>query len=119
MRARRFNSSAADSAFLRQRRELPYGVWTLADGGQVLFDRDYHPIWQRSPDAGAAIQVAAWRWVDWVQQNYFFDDDNPPSHDGATKKMCTRILADFANGEPIDHFWRAHEARRSKRHAAR
>jgi len=109
MRRRRFDLSSAD----RQRRELPYGVWTLADGGQVLFDRDYFPIWQRSPDAGvAAIRVAAWRWVDWTQQNHFFDDDNAPFHDDATKKTCARILADFITGKPIDQYWRAHEARR-------
>jgi hypothetical protein len=93
-----------------QRRELPYGVWTLADGGQVLFDRDYFPIWQRS--AGAAVRVTAWRWIHWVEQNHFFDDDNPPWDDDATKKTCARVLADFVAGKPIDQYWRAHEARR-------
>jgi hypothetical protein len=109
MRRRRFDLSSAD----RQRRELPYGVWALADGGQVLFNRNYCPIWQRSPDAGATA-VQHWRWIDWVQQNYFFDDGNAPSHDGATKKTCARILADFIAGKPVDQYWRAHETRRSK-----
>jgi hypothetical protein len=109
MRARRrFNLSSADGAL---RRELPYGVWTTAGGGQILFNRDYSPIWQRSANA-AAIRIAAWRWVDWAQQNYFFDDDNAPFHDGATKKICARIVADFIAGKPIDQYWRAHETRR-------
>jgi hypothetical protein len=25
---------------------LPYGVWTLEDGSQVLFNRGYLPLWQ-------------------------------------------------------------------------
>jgi hypothetical protein len=28
---------------------LPYGIWICADGREVLFNRAYSPIWQRSP----------------------------------------------------------------------
>src|SRR4051812_39497549 len=31
------------------RKSLLYGMWTCADGGQVLFNRHYHPIWWRYP----------------------------------------------------------------------
>ena len=26
---------------------LPYGIWTCADGREILFNRDYKPIWSR------------------------------------------------------------------------
>jgi hypothetical protein len=38
------------------RRALPYGMWTCADGREVLFNRSYQPLWQRRP--GGRIEAA-------------------------------------------------------------
>jgi len=35
------------------RRWLPYGMWTCADGRQVLFNRGYRAIWERLPGRAA------------------------------------------------------------------
>lgn len=34
--------------FIPSRLWLPYGFWTLKDGSEVLFSRDYHPLWRVS-----------------------------------------------------------------------
>jgi hypothetical protein len=39
---------------------LPYGVWTLHDGGQVLFNRDYEPLWCRRDGRVWPADRAAW-----------------------------------------------------------
>ena len=42
---------------------LPFGVWTLTDGqGEVLFNREFQPLWGRS-EGEAAVKVAAERCV--------------------------------------------------------
>ena len=55
---------------------LPYGVWTSADGRQVLFNRRYHPIWQRDTAGNVKVADADER-VEWKTQNYFYNDGTP------------------------------------------
>jgi hypothetical protein len=86
----------------RLRETMPYGMWTCEDGRQVLFNRDYHPIWQRYPGA-PAIPADPEEWVLQIkQQNYFFDDSNPPwirkgqgREYGPTARLCRKILAEW------------------------
>jgi len=55
----------------------PYGVWTCADGREVLFNRDYTPILERRP--GQPVRVAnPHEWVFWIHQTWFFNDCTPP-----------------------------------------
>ena len=35
----------------------PYGMWTVADGRQVLFNRNYRPILERYPGAPAKAVI--------------------------------------------------------------
>src|SRR5262245_40469129 len=54
----------------------PYGIWTCADGRQVIFNRDYIPILERYP--GQACRAAnPSEWVDWVEQRWFYNDGTP------------------------------------------
>jgi hypothetical protein len=54
----------------------PYGIWTCADGRQVLFNRDYTPILQRYP--GQYCQPAdPSEWVNFVEQRWFYNDGTP------------------------------------------
>src|ERR1700719_1158728 len=84
------------------RAELPYGVWREADGAEVLFTRDYHPIWRRAADGSVSRitspvgQVAPGRvWIHWVAQNWFFNDSNTPWHCAETRRRCEAILRDW------------------------
>jgi hypothetical protein len=83
-------------------RWLPYGMWTCADGREVLFNRGYRPIWERRP--GKAAQKAnPGEWVDWIKQEWFFH----VGEFGTTKKAerarapVERALLDFLYGGPV------------------
>jgi hypothetical protein len=63
--------------FGRWRLACPYGLWTCADGREVLFNRYYRPVYQRYP--GQPAQTAdPTEWVPHVSQQYFFNDGNAP-----------------------------------------
>ncbi|RZJ02106.1 MAG: hypothetical protein EON90_00480 [Brevundimonas sp.] len=47
----------------------PYGYWTLADGSEVLFSRDYFPLWRIANDI--VERMEPWWWIDWTSQQYF------------------------------------------------
>ena len=81
-----------------RRTRLPYGVWTCADGREVIFNRFYTPIWQRLDGVVLAADPA--EWVTWTTQRWFYVD-------GDTRQpadLCRRIegiLAAFQNGEDV------------------
>ena len=54
----------------------PYGIWTCADGRQVIFNRRYKPMWQRLLD-GRVVLADPTEWVHWRQQDWFYDDGTP------------------------------------------
>lgn len=64
-------------SFEPMRLRLAYGVWTELDGTKVLFSRDYFPLWRISSD-GEVSPDDPWRWVDFVEEEFFWDDRNPP-----------------------------------------
>jgi hypothetical protein len=59
---------------------IPYGKWTCADGREVLFNRKYCPILQRTPRGVQSKTALAdpSEWVPWQTQDHFFDDGNSP-----------------------------------------
>jgi hypothetical protein len=61
----------------RMRQELPYGVWTCADGTEVLFNRRYQPIWRRTP-GGAVKPTKRDEWIDRIDQKWIFGDGDLP-----------------------------------------
>ena len=82
---------------------LPYGIWCCGDGREVLFNRFYEPVWQRSP-GGETSRADPYEWVHWRRQDYFYDDGNLPWRTPATLGRCLRILKAFgASWEPIAH----------------
>jgi hypothetical protein len=52
----------------------PYGKWTCEDGRQVLFNRGYEPIYQRSPD-GSVSEADRGEWVESIVDSDFFWGD--------------------------------------------
>jgi hypothetical protein len=91
------------------RQRLPYGKWTCADGREVLFNRAYKPIWQRSPD-GLVTRADPEERVPWVVQEFYFNDGNAPIYPTwlpprpltaerkATRKRCMAVLKDWDVG---------------------
>lgn len=47
--------------FVPSRLWLPYGYWTLRDGSEVIFSRDYFPLWRI--DQGAVERLDPWLWI--------------------------------------------------------
>jgi hypothetical protein len=75
---------------------LPYGVWTCADGTEVLFSRAYCPMYVRRPGQPAVPDVK--RWVHGIRATeYFFDDASYRR----MKKLLPQILANFIAGKEV------------------
>jgi hypothetical protein len=56
--------------FVPARLWLPYGFWRLEDGSEVLYARDYLPLW-RIQD-GVVERVEPWLWVDTIRSEVNF-----------------------------------------------
>ncbi len=65
------------SLFVPARLKLAYGVWTEEDGSKVLFSRDYKPLW-RLTDGKRPKRLRPWHWIEWIDQQHFWDDRNTP-----------------------------------------
>jgi hypothetical protein len=84
----------------RMRQELPYGVWTCADGTEVLFNRRYQPIWRRTP-GGAVKPTKRDERIKWTDQKWIFGDGNPPWRSPESRRRCEKVLDDFKRGRPL------------------
>jgi hypothetical protein len=73
---------------------LPYGMWTLADGTEVLFDRYYAAMWQRSPD-NVVTKADMNLWYPWVKQDHFYNDGNSPTFDRKTRNRLKALLQEW------------------------
>ena len=77
--------------YFPMRRKLPYGRYILADGGFVLFNRDYNPILQVAAD-GTRSPCEGSEWIECQAQQWFFNDRNPPWESRATFALAAAIL---------------------------
>jgi hypothetical protein len=66
----------APPPFHSVRWSLPYGIWTCADGREVLFDRRYCPICQRRPRSTPSLADPI-EWVTFVTERNFYNDGTP------------------------------------------
>ena len=97
----------------RPAQRLPYGVWTCADGREVLFDRRYAPLLQRRGRGPAATADPGER-VAWVTQAWFYTDENPPvrtARDGRvvaankdTLLRLARVVVAFGTGADVARY---------------
>jgi hypothetical protein len=75
---------------------LPYGMWTLEDGTEVLYTRDYKPIWWRSIDGKVSTREP--EWVQGIVPNKstsFFNDSNPPWKNAKSRELCEEVLLNW------------------------
>lgn len=80
--------------FLPMRLYLPYGVWTEEDGAQVLFSRDYKPLWRVGVD-GVVERLEPWLWIRHKAQAYLWDEVKTPWHDRRLKAALEQRLANL------------------------
>ncbi|WAJ29470.1 hypothetical protein [Antarcticirhabdus aurantiaca] len=77
--------------FFPMRKKLPYGAFILADGSQVLLNRDYEPLVHRRP--GEADRP--WprdKPIDYVREVRFYTPSNGPWRSGEAYMECLMIL---------------------------
>jgi hypothetical protein len=67
---------------------MPYGKWTLADGSEVLFNREHEPIWRRAD--GCVIPADPAEWVMGVADQIWFYREGTTYP--AKQKMATEAL---------------------------
>lgn len=85
--------------FKPMRLYLPYGKWKCADGREVLFNRDYCPIWQRSSD-GIATSIKPDVHVPDEDSEFYYNDGTAPYYNNdMTIKNCLSILEDWGVAE--------------------
>lgn len=95
------------------REELPYGIWTCEGGRLVLFNRHYQPIWEKLPD-GTVRHMPEHTYIDWLRQDYFYNDSNPPRLSKDTVTRCKEFLEEWGIGTTYGEL-QEHYAARSYR----
>jgi len=91
-----YRRQALAKEFRPMRLYLPYGKWTCLDGTQVLHNRDYCPLWAKSP-IGAVNPIDPDTWVVMNEQKdeWYFDDADAPWDSKVSFQKCLRILDEW------------------------
>jgi hypothetical protein len=83
---------AALSDFVPSRLWLPYGLWRLKDGSEVIFSRDYFPMWGISKDR--VQRLAPWLWIKGiVDQSHFWKAGDGGWASSSAREMAIARLA--------------------------
>jgi hypothetical protein len=64
--------------FIPLRLVMPYGKYICADDSEVLYNRDYRPLWKKLSD-GTVTPINSNLYIQHYKQEYFFEGDNKPS----------------------------------------
>lgn len=85
--------------FTPKRLFMPYGKYICADGSEVLFNRDYNPLWGKTPD-GSVIALEPDTWIDHDDSVYFYYgvDSNEIKH---SKSMAILKEWGLKNKRPL------------------
>jgi len=70
-------------------------MWTCRDGREVLFDRQYKPLWQRRAGQSAERADPLER-VPFTEQTWFYTDGNSPRFNPATERRCKQVLVEWS-----------------------
>ena len=81
--------------FKPMRLYLPMGKWNCADGKEILFNRDYCPLWERSV-TGEVTAISPEINVAYVESEFYFDSGCAPykGYD-ETLEICLSVLRDW------------------------
>jgi len=83
--------------------ELPYGMWTCADGREVLYDRHYCPLWERRGSESKRADRSEWVYGI-VQHVWFYNDGCTPRANRKRRARCRQVLEAFVAGGSISEF---------------
>lgn len=77
--------------FVPSRIWLPYGVWELSDGSEVVFSRDYLPMWRIANER--TERVAPWLWIKGiVAETHFMDPGTATWASGSARERAIGYL---------------------------
>ena len=80
---------------------LPYGVWTEHDGSEVIFARDYKPLWRIRVD-GAVERLEPWLWIHFKKESHLSEDAYTPWRTPGLKERLEEWLQNKGiSGLPI------------------
>lgn len=75
------------------RQFFPYGKWTCEDGREVLFNRDYKPLFERK---GGVVRLADKdEWVPFKKQEFFYTDTTSPWRRASSVEKCLAVLKEW------------------------
>jgi hypothetical protein len=77
---------------------LPYGIWTTQDGREILFNRFYEPIWQRTEGQPPTPADPA-EWVTDIRSQKWFHEDAGSNRETVAKQAGIKALTDW--GLPV------------------
>ncbi len=81
--------------FKPMRLHFPYGKWICGNGREVLFNRDYCPIWDRTAD-GVVMAIEPDVYVPHQESEFYYGDGTAPYYDNdGTVKKCLSVLDDW------------------------
>lgn len=81
--------------FKPQRLYLPYGKWKCADGKEILFNRDYCPIWEKLAN-GEVKNISPDVTVPYKIIEAYYDDRTAPYYgNNESLKKCLSVLKDW------------------------
>jgi hypothetical protein len=97
---RKASKPPSERMYHHMRNHLPYGLWIERDGSVVVFNRSYSPMWRRTPDGVVSRVDGPWRygdkiWINWVRQEYFYNDGFLPWHYPEVREFLEAILLDW------------------------
>jgi hypothetical protein len=76
---------------------LPYGRYVCADGAYYYFNRDFQPIWKWTPGSFPE-PVRGNPWIEWVDQEWFYDDATLPDKNAKSYELLFRLGLDLLVG---------------------
>jgi hypothetical protein len=78
--------------FVPSRLWLPYGYWTLRDGSEVVFSRDYFPLWRIA--AGSVERLDPWLWIKEIVEEFHFAESLATAvwASGAARNLALQFL---------------------------
>lgn len=74
---------------------FPYGKWVTEDGTEILFNRNYQPIWMKRSSGEVTKADPNWWVPNILTQEWYYDETCPPYGDGRktmTKNSLQRVI---------------------------
>lgn len=89
--------------------QMPYGMWRQADGREVIFNRQYIPMFERN-GGGGVRKILEYCRINFEEEHFFRDDaTHNPREAGekgkASSSRCIDILIAFLCSEDLSKYY--------------